>query len=1596
MSDQPSRNRDGLDIEMARRIDEVCRRFEADWRQGHQPHTEGYLLDVSHEGQPALRAELEALERELRKSEDTVARPEAGPPAAPEPQTALHPSTITEAPTIAPGPPPTSLMTGAPPSSVHEEATVPPSDSAPTAHDQPTTAVLGQDPSATPDTFEPTRVRYFGDYEIVREIARGGMGVVFRARQVTLNRTVALKMILAGQLANDTEVKRFYTEAEAAANLDHPGIVPIFEVGQHEGQHYFSMGFVEGQSLSQRLAEGPLPSREAAELIRRVSEAIEYAHQHGVIHRDLKPANILLDQNGNPRVTDFGLAKRVQGDSGLTGSGQIMGTPSYMPPEQARGKRGEVGPTADVYALGATLYALVTGRPPFLAATPMDTVIQAISDEPVPPRRLNAALSRDLETICLKCLEKDPGKRYASAAALAEDLRRYLANEPILARPVGPAERAWRWSRRSPVVAGLAAGIALALVLGTVVAWYFALRATEGERLAQKNAGEARENLGLASKQADRANQEAGKAIQEAHRADQARKAESEQRRRAEEYLYPSHIALANHELSVGNVDRVTELLNQCPERLRRWEWHYLKRQLGANRLTFRGHLAPVRALALMPDGHRAATADESGIVLIWELSEGNILARCTGHEGAVLALAVRPDGQVLASAGRDAIVRLWEPATGRLLHELKGHRAPIPTLAFSADGQRLASGGWDGLVKVWDAATGRDLRTLSGSRGWVTCVSFAHQGHYLVASSWKRPLGLPGDPPETADTHVWETDSGRTLLDRERRASGLPSAYFEAVGEPLRDHEAGRDVGNLVERNARLRIVAVSRDQRRAEALGVTDFPGGPIIPLTGLPGEISLTTSSGPAPIRLAGHTECVSALVFDRSGHGLVSSSLDGTVRVWDAAPELGLSDRSLTGLPSEVAAVATSRDGRLVAGWAGGQLRVWATESGERLLTAPSPGDGYGTRLFFLPDGRHIIAPVAAGAFARWNVASGQVVTRYQGETGHVASVALSPDGRILASTPGAARLGPGGEAKPQDYIVTLYDTRTAQIRHRLRASQWSIHNLAFSPDGLQLVTAGGRSDRRGIEQASPGELKIWDTASGRLAHDLGGHPGYVLSLAFRPDGRRLASAGKDGLIRIWNPEDGQLVCTLRGHTGRVDKLLYSPDGSLLVSRDHVQVVRVWDADPGRQRLALHGQMHPFAASTLHDLIAVSPDGQRLVTIVADRADPVHSAQLTLYDLTNGQRLLALSEQKGTVRDLVFSPDGSRIIMACSDGTVRIREASPQTPELQLLREARGVLALLFALNLPVPEIVARIRRDVTISGEVRERALGLVEPYAQARAADEADRLVPSLFAKLVLKNDVMESLRADTTLSEPVRRSALSLAEARPDDPIAEGAALADRGRWEHAAAAYARAFADKAVDNPGLWFEQAILRLVVDDATGYRSACQHMLDVLRRRDDQVWLELTAHAWALAPGGPAERAQALELAERRAKVLHFPWSETVLGMALYRTGRFAEADARLRSSLKHDPAWDRCGLDWLVLAMANQRLGRPDEARHWLKRAENWVADRLRGRPGGPVRAVPESWHWRDAMLLHLLLREARALILERLPDLPDNPFAAP
>jgi hypothetical protein len=326
-------------------------------------------------------------------------------------------------------------------------------------------------PSDQPAPIPRVKVRYFGDYELLEEIARGGMGVVYRARQVSLNREVALKMILAGQLANEEDVARFRREAQTAAALQHPNIVAIHEVGEQDGQHYFSMDYVEGESLADRLLGGPLPPMQAVRYVEVAARAIHYAHERGVLHRDLKPANILLDRDDQPRITDFGLARSINRDQRLTATGAIIGTPSYMPPEQASARAGQVGPASDTYSLGAVLYELVTGRPPFQAATPLDTLLQVLETEPAAPRLLNRGISRDLETVILKCLHKDPARRYASARNLADDLAALRDGRPVKARRPSLPERVGLWLQRQNRTFKVAAAAAAAATLAALVLW---------------------------------------------------------------------------------------------------------------------------------------------------------------------------------------------------------------------------------------------------------------------------------------------------------------------------------------------------------------------------------------------------------------------------------------------------------------------------------------------------------------------------------------------------------------------------------------------------------------------------------------------------------------------------------------------------------------------------------------------------------------------------------------------------------------------------------------------------------------------------------------------------------------------------------------------------------------------------------------------------------------------------------------------------------------------------------------------------------------------------------------------------------------------
>ncbi len=658
-------------------------------------------------------------------------------------------------------------------------------------------------------------IRYFGDYELLEEIARGGMGVVFKARQVTLNRIVAVKMILSGQLASPEDVERFHAEAEAAANLDHPGIVPIFEVGEHEGQHYFSMGFVDGRSLSARVSVGPLPGREAAQLVRTVCDAVQYAHEHQVIHRDLKPANILLDRDGRPRVTDFGLAKRVQDESGLTATGQVLGTPSFMPPEQAAGKLDLVGPAADVYSLGAILYTPLTGRPPFQSASSVDTLRQVLEREPLAPRDLSSDVPRDLDTIALKCLEKSIPQRYASARELADDLQRFLDCRPIFARPISRLERGWRWWRRNPVVAGLSALAIASLIAVAVVSTIAYSRADEQRQAAEKLTGEKALALAKIEKQAaslarglfelgtsemSGGEREKGmailaKAYEAAAEGDPVRES-IRNMLSAGDVAVPMQFPLSDPVppvvFSPDGKSVLTSIANTT------WLWDARTGGLLGKPMTHDG------PMAYSPDAATVLVAIVNTARLI-DVRTGKPRGKSMKHDGAVEggfvsainAVAYSPDGATVLTGSTDNTARVWDAQTGESIGVLK-HDKPVWAVTYSPDGATVLTGDFGGTARLWDVRTGRPLGEPMKNDGIVFAVAYSPDGTSVLtggygktARLWDARTGKPiGDPmkhDEVVYFVAYSPDGTTVLTGGEDTARLWDAQTGRAIGEPMK-----------------------------------------------------------------------------------------------------------------------------------------------------------------------------------------------------------------------------------------------------------------------------------------------------------------------------------------------------------------------------------------------------------------------------------------------------------------------------------------------------------------------------------------------------------------------------------------------------------------------------------------------------------------------------------------------------------------------------------------------------------------------------------------------------------------------------------------
>jgi WD40 repeat protein/tRNA A-37 threonylcarbamoyl transferase component Bud32 len=981
--------------------------------------------------------------------------------------------------------------------------------------------------------------RTFGDYELIEPIARGGMGVVYKATQKKLQRLVALKMILSGQLASEQEVKRFYTEAEAAAQLDHPGIVPIYEVGEFQGQHYFSMAFVEGGTLATRVREGPLPPKEAARLVKQVVEAVAFAHERGIIHRDLKPGNILLDKQGQTKVTDFGLAKRVRGVSHLTVAGQILGTPSYMPPEQASGLGEEVGPLADVYSLGAVLYCLLTGRPPFHCAHVMDTLRQVLEQEPISPRQLSAAVSRDLDTICLKCLQKDASRRYASALALAEDLGHYLAGEPILARPIGKAERSWRWCKRNPVKAILGGALFFSLVLGTIISCYFAVRASAEAETARANAKRA-----------------------------EAEKLLSDRRR------YIAEIVKVQRDWRDGQIGlveaKLKELAAELPD-LRGFVWYYLQRLCHLDLRTIQEHKGSVFKVAFSPDDRWLGSAGKDKAVRICNVATASVQHTLTGHDGEIYDIAFSPDGRWLASASEDKTVRISDAISWQGKRILSGHTAEVRCVAFHPNGQWLASGGEDNTVRVWNLATGQEMRTLSGHTRLVYSVAFNPDGRLLVSAGCDKTIKVwdatTGALKETLSAH--QDPVARLAFSRDGR---LLASASEDQSVKLWNTTTWQELHSLAGHGAYFNSVEFSPDSQRVVT---ADYDG--IIRVWDVKTAREILT--------LRGHDGYGLSAAFGPDGRRIASAG-GGTVKIWDA-----VSSQELLALEgsSPMSSVALSADGLRAAAGSGAHIQVWDVRAGLLLKTLKghnhwvycvafspqgpllaSASKDKSIRLWdvttgkeqavlrgqtsdvlavaFSPDGRRLASAGNDGTVKVWDPVAGTALRTLVGHTAQVNCLAFSPDSKQLASASGPHNSG------SRDNTVILWNPHTGE-RRALCENTPLVVSIAFSPDGRRLAAVGDDTD-----------AKVWDVQTGDEGLVLKGHTNSLQSVVFSPDGRRIATGGWDHTVKIWDAVTGLETMTLQGYVRNVLCVAFSSDGMRVASCGDNNTIRIWDATP----------------------------------------------------------------------------------------------------------------------------------------------------------------------------------------------------------------------------------------------------------------------------------------------------------------------------------------------------------------------------------------------------------------------------------------------
>ncbi len=949
-------------------------------------------------------------------------------------------------------------------------------------------------------------------YERAEILGRGGMAVVYRAWDREMACPVAVKMLLAGALATSEEEGRFLREGQMLRQLDHPNILRVHDCFRSDGQLFLVMQYEAGGSLAELWKGQPQPASAVAQTIEVLARAIQLAHDRGIIHRDLKPGNILLAQDGTLRIADFGLAKRLNDSAAQTVTGMLLGTPRYMAPEQACGQ--VINSTVDVYALGVILYEGLIGKVPFQGASPQETLQLVLQQEPVPPRRLLPQCPRDLETICLKCLQKEPQKRYQSATELAEDLRRWQANEPINARPVGTVERLGKWCRRNRLAVSLAGAIILLLLAGTAVSSTLAI-------LNGRNA-----------KQAE-------------IKADEATAA----RRLSERRLYAARIPVIQRLIDRGQVVPALELLDSLrPEQtdgidLRGWEWYYLKRLCHQELFCLSGHTDEVLCVAVTRDGSLVASGSKDRTVRLWDSKRGQPLHVFTGHSGQVNSVAFSPDGKQLASASSDATVRIWDVASGKESLCYTNHVLDVNSVVFHPSGKELASGSSDATVRIWDRK-GKDRLILQMHLNGisVTQVAYSRDGRQLAA------LATPGW------LRIWDAATGKELVDPIRnRTPGLASFAWGPNGQDLA----------VVNKNWQLRFWNPNKDFGTQSTAGggapldrAVFSPDGRWIASCTLedPAITIRDTISGKTRNTLKGNREGVHHLALSEDGRLLASAGKDHLVRIWD--PTLDREVAIGEGHRNSIITIAFSSDGRqLLSGSSDRSIRLWDAATGVALSRLGEHEKDGILKLGFFPDSNRVISFGYDSTIRFWSNGTPTPLIQLDEEKG-IYGVALSP----RSSRAGIVTQG-------NRTSVQIWDLQARKMIREFGAGEQRIVTLAFSPDGSQLATAG--EDR---------QVWIWDVFSGQAIKTLSGHTQTVEAVAFNAAGTLLASGGQDGTVQIWDLATGEQRGFLRGQGGSVTGVSFSPDDQRLASAGGAlfdRGVTIWDLTTGQELLHFPG-------------------------------------------------------------------------------------------------------------------------------------------------------------------------------------------------------------------------------------------------------------------------------------------------------------------------------------------------------------------------------------------------------------------------------------